>query len=234
MDCDTVGINEGVHYSHMLTLSPLVTALIDVLCMIGFGVMSCHETKWRNQDFKGKVFTSLMVLAFAFSIADLVYAVMHPYFPYIANVCRVVIVLCFSAGVRNATVSLFSDLKDSIAILITIFTYILVFVFTVYYFYRPTFEGITNFGSIRDTYRNLTILFTTANYPDIFLPAQRINFWNAFLFMFFMLAGLYFLTNLLTANVFNKYQERLHNARNERRNKRSGHIETIFYKHDHD
>ena len=175
-----------------------------------------------------------MVLAIAISIADLLFAVLAPSFPYIANLMRVVILLTFADGLRSATLSLFSDLWDSLAILITIFTYILVFVLTVYYFYRPTFEGITNFGSIRDAYRNMTILFTTANYPDIFLPAQRMSFWNAFLFMFFMLAGLYFLTNLLTANVFNKYQERLHEARNVRRNNRTKYIEIIFKKHDHD
>jgi len=104
--------------------------------------------------------------------------------------------------------SLFKDLKDSFAILVTIFTYILIFVLTVYYFYRSSFEGFQNFGTIKDAYRNMTILFTTANFPDVFLPAMNINFWNAFLFMFFMLMGLYFLTNLLTANVFNKYMER--------------------------
>mmetsp|Transcript_990 Transcript_990/g.1557 ORF Transcript_990/g.1557 Transcript_990/m.1557 type:complete len:434 (+) Transcript_990:220-1521(+) len=234
VDCDSIAASEKIHYAHMFTFSPILTAFIDILCMIGFGILSCHETTWRNQDFYHKVRTSMMVLAFAVSIADLVFAVLNPYYPYIANMMRAVIVLCFSQGVRNATLSLFSDLQDSIAILLTIFTYILVFVFTVFYFYRPTFEGITNFGSIRDTYRNLTILFTTANYPDIFLPAQRINFWNAFLFMFFMLAGLYFLTNLLTANVFNKYQERLQNARTERQSNRARHIEVIFKKHDHD
>ena len=234
VDCGAVSAREGVHYAGMLTLSPLLCALIDILCMVGFGIMACHEQTWRHQDNNQKIRTSLMTLAFAFSIADLVYSVIHPSFPYIANCCRVIIVVCFFPGIRNATVSLFSDLKDSIAILLTIFTYILVFVFTVYYFYRPTFEGITNFPTIRDAYRNLTILFTTANYPDIFLPAQRISFWNAFLFMFFMLAGLYFLTNLLTANVFNKYQERLHSARNERRSKRAEYIEVIFHKHDHD
>ena len=81
----------------------------------------------------------------------------------------------------------------------TIFTYILVFTLTVYYFYRSTFEGFQNFGTIKDAYRNMTILFTTANFPDVFLPAMYINYFNAFLFMFFMLLGLYFLTNLLLA-----------------------------------
>ena len=99
------------------------------------------------------------------------------------------------------------------AILITIFTYIFLFVLIVFYFYRPSFEGVLSFPSIKDTYRQVTILFTTANFPDIFLPAMGMNYFNAFLFMLFMLVGLYFLTNLLTANVFNKYQQRLEDRR---------------------
>ena len=173
--------------------------------MICFAALTCHETTWRRQDNYHKILTGTMVLSIALSIADLIYAVLNPAYPYIANILRVVILLCFTSSLRASVMSLFQDLYGSRAILITIFTYILVFVFTCYYFYRPTFEGIQNFGSIRDAYRNLTILFTTANYPDVFLPAQRMGFFNAFLFMFFMLAGLYFLTNLLLANVFNKY-----------------------------
>lgn len=122
---------------------------------------------------------------------------------------RIGILLTFATELRQKCFSLISDLKDSFDILMTIFTYILVFTLTVYYFYRSTFEGFQNFGTIKDAYRNMTILFTTANFPDVFLPAMNINYFNAFLFMFFMLMGLYFLTNLLLANVFNKYEQRL-------------------------
>ena len=114
----------------------------------------------------------------------------------------------------------------------TIFTYILVFTLTVYYFYRSTFEGFQNFGTIKDAYRNMTILFTTANFPDVFLPAMNINYFNAFLFMFFMLLGLYFLTNLLLANVFNKYEQRLKEKRQKRMDKRMDYIGIIYERHD--
>jgi hypothetical protein len=116
----------------------------------------------------------------------------------------------------------------------TIFTYILVFTLTVYYFYRSTFEGFQNFATIKDAYRNMTILFTTANFPDVFLPAMSINYFNAFLFMFFMLIGLYFLTNLLLANVFNKYEQRLHEKRQKRIEKRMDYISEIYDRHDAD
>lgn len=118
------------------------------------------------------------------------------------------------------------------AILITIFSYILLFVLIVYYFYRSSFEGVMSYPTLKETYRQMTILFTTANFPDIFLPAMNINYWNSFLFMLFMLVGLYFLTNLLTANVFNKYQHRLSQRRSKRQEKRLEYIVTIFNKHD--
>ena len=85
-------------------------------------------------------------------------------------------------------------------------------------------EGITNFGTLRDAYKQMTILFTTANYPDIFLPAMNVNYFHCFFFMFFMLMGLYFLTNLLLANVFNKYQNRLNEKRDSRRNNRQKYL----------
>ena len=113
--------------------------------------------------------------------------------------------------------NLLRDLRDSFAILLSIFAYILFFVLTVFYFYRPTAEGILNFGSLMDAYKNMTILFTTANYPDIFLMGMNDSYFNCFLFMLFMLLGLYFLTNLLVANVFNKYTDRMEAKRNQRR-----------------
>jgi len=41
-------------------------------------------------------------------------------------------------GLRESVTSLLQDLRDSFAILASIFTYILIFSLTVYYFYRPT------------------------------------------------------------------------------------------------
>ena len=125
-------------------------------------------------------------------------------------------------------------MRDSFAILTTIFSYIFIFSLVVYYFYRPSMEGITNFGTIKQTYLNMTILFTTANFPDIFLPSMNIGFFNSFIFMFFMLMGLYFLTNLLLANVFNKYMIRLAEKRKKRVIRRMGYIEIIYHQHDRD
>ena len=155
-------------------------------------------------------------------------------YPYFASLMRVVVLLSFAHRLRQSFMSMFKDLKDSFAILLTIFTYILIFTLTVYYFYRASFEGFQNFGTIRDAYRNMTILFTTANFPDVFLPAMNINFFNSVLFMFFMLMGLYFLTNLLKANMFDKSMIRQRERRLKRKRDRVKYIKVIFDKHDTD
>ncbi len=175
----------------------------------------------------------MLVAAFISGI-DLCRAFLAMKYPYFANLMRVLVLFSFAPSLYKSTKSLFKDLMDSFAILMTIFTYVLVFTLTVYYFYIPINEGITNFTTLRDTYKQMTILFTTANYPDIFLPSMMDSFWNCFLFMFFMLMGLYFLTNLLLANVFNKYQNRLNEKRDSQRKNRVKNLKKIYEKYDKD
>ena len=64
--------------------------------MSAFGAMLYYETKWKTQGSQNKLHTALVVLAIAFSIADLIHAVNYPAYPYIANLMRVVIILSFS------------------------------------------------------------------------------------------------------------------------------------------
>lgn len=219
-DCDAVSAETGYRYSAFPTLSVMVTILIDVVCLITLSIMAIYENKWRNQSKGERNRTVMMIIGAVISLIDLTRAFLDMKYPYFANLMRVVVLFSFAPALAKSFKSLFKDLLDSFAILVTIFTYVLIFTVTVYYFYRPSNEGITNFGTLRDAYRQMTILFTTANYPDIFLSAMNDNYFNCFLFMFFMLMGLYFLTNLLLANVFNKYQNRLNEKMNSRRNHR--------------
>lgn len=50
---------------------------------------------------------------------------------------------------------------------------------------------------------------TTANFPDVMLPAYLNNFWVVLFFVLYLLVGLYFIISILIANVFSKYKGRL-------------------------
>ena len=52
-------------------------------------------------------------------------------------------------------------------------------------------------------------LLTTANFPDVMLPAYQKNYFSMIFFVSFLLVGLFFLLSLLLASVFNKFKGRL-------------------------
>ena len=55
----------------------------------------------------------------------------------------------------------------------------------------------------------MLILLTTANFPDVMLPAYNMSFYWSLYFISFLLLGLYALLNLLLAQVFNSFRTRL-------------------------
>jgi two pore calcium channel protein len=65
----------------------------------------------------------------------------------------------------------------------------------------------------------MLILLTTANFPDVMLPAYYENYFYMAFFVIYLLVGLFFLMNLLLASVFIKFKERFERkiAANEER-----------------
>ena len=60
-------------------------------------------------------------------------------------------------------------------------------------------EGFLYFENVSISYYNMLILLTTANFPDVMLPAYNVNFFWAIYFISFLILGLYALLNLLLA-----------------------------------
>lgn len=62
-------------------------------------------------------------------------------------------------------------IKDTATAQLVIFAYILLFAVLGFYMFIGTLEGVSYFLDIYDSAFNLLILLTTANFPDIMLPA---------------------------------------------------------------
>lgn len=78
----------------------------------------------------------------------------------------------------------------------------------------------------------MVIALTTANFPDVLLPAYRDNYWTMLFFIVYMLIGLYFLLNLLIANVFSKYKGRLEERIVAHETRRHTMVEQVYKKYD--
>jgi hypothetical protein len=68
---------------------------------------------------------------------------------------------------------------------------------------------VTTFPTVEAAYYNMVILLTTANFPDVMLPAYNAYRFNASFFIVFLVFGLYFLLNVLLAVVFDNYKKKL-------------------------
>ena len=110
---------------------------------------------------------------------------------------------------------LLHDLYDSGVILIFIFLYIILWSIFMGFIFRNSVEGYFYFKDISESFYSMMILLTTANFPDVMLPAYQKNFFNVIFFVVYLVLGLYVLMNMLLASVYAKFKARLerHNIR---------------------
>ena len=112
--------------------------------------------------------------------------------------------------------------------MLTIFAWILTFALMGFYMFRFSFEGTQQFSSISQSYSSMLTLITTANFPDVMLPAYHNNYWMMLFFICYLLIGLFFLMNLLLANVFQKFKERYQMRISKEKDKRRNNVELIY------
>ena len=120
------------------------------------------------------------------------------------------------------------DMKASFSILFTILAWISFFALAGFYLFRYTFEGNKYFLDLETSLYSMMTALTTANFPDVMLPAYYEHFWVMLFFLVYLILGIYFLLSILIANVFNKYKNRLEERINEHSNKRRDQIEKAY------
>lgn len=99
-DCDTASAESRIRYSAFPTFSPLLTVIIDVLCLGGFIGMSIMERKWKEVTKGERRRTGLLYIAVLISVIDLTRAFFAMKSTFFANLMRVVILLTFSTELR--------------------------------------------------------------------------------------------------------------------------------------
>ncbi|KAG1367886.1 two pore calcium channel protein 1 [Cocos nucifera] len=75
-----------------------------------------------------------------------------------------------------------------------------------YVTFEDTQQGRTMFYSYGATLYQMFVLFTTSNNPDVWIPAYKKSRWSCLLFVIYVLLGVYFLTNLILAVVYDSFK----------------------------
>ncbi|RYR43371.1 hypothetical protein Ahy_A08g039791 isoform H [Arachis hypogaea] len=78
-----------------------------------------------------------------------------------------------------------------------------------YVMFEDTIQGKTVFTSYGATLYQIFVLFTTSNNPDVWVPAYKASRWYCLYFIIFVLLGVYFVTNLVLAVVYDSFKSEL-------------------------
>ncbi|XP_075668805.1 two pore calcium channel protein 1-like [Castanea sativa] len=78
-----------------------------------------------------------------------------------------------------------------------------------YVMFEDTQQGKTIFTSYGTTLYQMFVLFTTSNNPDVWIPAYKASRWFCLFFVLYVLLGVYFITNLILAVVYDGFKDQL-------------------------
>ncbi|CAF1583402.1 unnamed protein product [Rotaria magnacalcarata] len=71
---------------------------------------------------------------------------------------------------------------------------------------RPDSQGSTYFSNLHDAVLHLLVLHSTANNPDVMMPAYSDYRLNALFFIIFVIIGIYWIQNIVTAVVYRAFR----------------------------
>ena len=196
-------------YSKLPKLRPFVVAIIDFTCLSYLTFYRFFKLKWRRMNKQDKARNYALVVILAISTIDHCIALDTHYNSQLGLLIRPFVVYIFFSSVRSNMWKIVQSFVDTGIIITTIFMFIGFFSLMGFFLFRNEFEGIVSLGDFGDTYYQLLILLTTANFPDIMLPAYNTSYYYTIFFVIYLVLGLFLLLNILLANVFSMFKRRL-------------------------
>lgn len=200
--------NYEVRFSSIVNLNPILTYSIDIFCLAFLGYFRWFKTTWSVQTRRDYYHSMTLLILSTVSIMIFAVTMWVKQTAFFADLLRPFILINFLGTLRQNFKDFFADLCGSITIIATVFGWIFIFACLGFYLFRYSFEGLVDFNSFTVSFASMLTLITTANFPDVMLPAYHKNYFAMLFFVIYLCVGLFFLLNLLLASVFSKFKAR--------------------------
>ncbi|CAL5342606.1 unnamed protein product [Camellia sinensis] len=127
----------------------------------------------------------------------------------IAPYIRVVFFILNVRELRESILILAGMLSTYFNVVALGFLFLLFSSWVAYVMFEDTEQGKTVFTSFGTTLYQMFVLFTTSNNPDVWIPAYKASRWYCLYFVLYVLLGVYFVTNLILAVVYDSFKSQL-------------------------
>lgn len=91
-----------------------------------------------------------------------------------------------------------------------------------------TVAGVQNFDSVDNAFFEMMQLLTSANSPDIMMPAYQANPFNCLYFIVFIIFMMFILRSFLIAIVYHKFKSRINNKLDRKKYERQQFLKEKF------
>ncbi|XP_018417245.1 PREDICTED: two pore calcium channel protein 1 [Nanorana parkeri] len=112
----------------------------------------------------------------------------------------------YCGAVRRNLRQIFQSLPPFIDILLLLLFFMVIFAILGFYLFSSN-SSDPYFNTLENSLVSLFVLLTTANFPDVMMPAYSRNRWSCIFFIVYLSIELYFIMNLLLAVVFDTFNE---------------------------
>ncbi|CAL8335310.1 two pore calcium channel protein 1 isoform X2 [Gadus morhua] len=191
-----------------LRLDVYVHATLELLALVMVAFELCMKLRWLGFDTfirhkRTMVKTGVLMLQFVEAIVVLVRQTSHlrvtrALRPIFLVDCR------YCGAVRRNLRQIFQSLPPFIDILLLLLFFMVIFAILGFCLFSPNTSD-PYFNTLENSMVSLFVLLTTANFPDVMMPAYSRNRWCCVFFIVYLSIELYFVMNLLLAVVFDTF-----------------------------
>lgn len=145
------------------------------------------RNQYRSQETESKIAWRAQLILTLLSIIDLIQAYIREEYNYVAAMIRPFLLLTQFRVLRN------NFYKFLVVLLQALPMFLFILIFVVYYswmlnrMFSGTVQGVQYFDGFGNGFYSMLVLMTTANYPDVMLPAYQLSCFNCLFFIVFLL-----------------------------------------------
>ena len=210
----------------MPKLPQKLTLVYEVLCLVSLLIFQYYKSKILLNSSTGLY----ALIGFScLSFVDMIFTLIYEWhYTWVSAFLRPILVILYNPWLKKYWIKYLYVMKDTIQMVVVLIIFIMYYSWMLQRFFRGTSEGEIYFKTFAESFYNMLILLTTANFPDVMLPAYNYNKFHSLFFVVYLIISLYLGLSLLLAQIYSNFTQRQKENLDDFSERRSGYLYDRF------